>query len=142
RAQCDRTLYKAAVRERVENQPNLHLFQQSVADLIVEAGQVRGVKTAMGLSFHAPTVVLTVGTFLGGVIHVGDRRFGGGRAGDAPSNALAERLRALELPVGRLKTGTPPRIDAKSIDFSGLAEQPGSDPAPVFSFLGSREEHP
>ncbi|WP_423822597.1 tRNA uridine-5-carboxymethylaminomethyl(34) synthesis enzyme MnmG [Salinisphaera sp. SPP-AMP-43] len=142
RAQADRALYKAAVREMVENQPNLHLFQQSVADLIVEDGHVAGVTTAMGLSFQAPSVVLTVGTFLGGTIHVGDKRFGGGRAGDAPSNALAERLRGLDLPVGRLKTGTPPRIDAKSIDYSRLAEQPGDDPAPVFSFMGSRAEHP
>ncbi|MES1952984.1 tRNA uridine 5-carboxymethylaminomethyl modification enzyme GidA [Salinisphaera hydrothermalis EPR70] len=142
RAQADRALYKAAVREIVENQPNLHLFQQSVADLIVDNGHVAGVMTAMGLAFHAPTVVLTVGTFLGGTIHVGEKRFGGGRAGDAPSNALAERLRALDLPVGRLKTGTPPRIDAKSIDYSRLAEQPGDDPAPVFSFMGTRAEHP
>ncbi|AWN15211.1 tRNA uridine-5-carboxymethylaminomethyl(34) synthesis enzyme MnmG [Salinisphaera sp. LB1] len=142
RAQADRALYKAAAREMVENQPNLHLFQQSVADLIVDDGHVAGVMTAMGLAFHAPTVVLTVGTFLGGTIHVGEKRFGGGRAGDAPSNALAERLRALDLPVGRLKTGTPPRIDAKSIDYSRLAEQPGDTPAPVFSFMGSRDEHP
>lgn len=142
RAQADRALYKAAVREMVENQPNVALFQQPVADLIVENGRVAGVTTAMGVAFHAPTVVLTVGTFLGGTIHVGDKRFGGGRAGDAPSNALAQRLRALELPVGRLKTGTPPRIDAKSIDYSRLAEQPGEDPAPVFSFMGSRAEHP
>lgn len=142
RCQADRALYKAAVREMVENQPNLHLFQQSVADLIVDDHRVSGVVTAMGLSFHAPTVVLTVGTFLGGTIHVGHKRFGGGRAGDAPSNALAERLRALDLSVGRLKTGTPPRIDAKSIDYSQLAEQPGDEPAPVFSFMGSRAEHP
>ena len=142
RAQADRALYKAAVRSMVENQPNLHLFQQSVADLVVENGRVAGVETAMGLTFHAPTVVLTVGTFLGGTIHVGHKRFGGGRAGDAPSNALSERLRALDLPVGRLKTGTPPRIDAKSIDYSQLAEQPGDTPAPVFSFMGRRAEHP
>jgi len=142
RAQADRALYKAAVRSMVENQPNLHLFQQSVADLVVENGRVAGVETAMGLTFHAPTVVLTVGTFLGGTIHVGHKRFGGGRAGDAPSNALSERLRALDLPVGRLKTGTPPRIDAKTIDYSQLAEQPGDTPAPVFSFMGRRAEHP
>jgi tRNA uridine 5-carboxymethylaminomethyl modification enzyme len=142
RAQADRALYKAAVREMVENQPNLHLFQQSVADLIVENHRVTGVTTTMGLAFHAPSVALTVGTFLGGTIHIGHKRFGGGRAGDAPSNALAERLRALELPVGRLKTGTPPRIDARSIDYSQLAEQPGDDPTPVFSFMGRRAEHP
>lgn len=142
RAQADRDLYRAAVREMVENQPGLHLFQQSVADLIVRDGHIAGAKTVMGLSFYAPTVVLTVGTFLGGTIHVGDKRFGGGRAGDGPANALAERLRALDLPVGRLKTGTPPRIDAKSIDYSKLTEQPGSDPAPVFSFMGARHEHP
>ncbi|ROO28507.1 tRNA uridine 5-carboxymethylaminomethyl modification protein [Salinisphaera orenii MK-B5] len=142
RAQADRALYKAAVRSMVENQPNLHLFQQSVADLVVDDHRVTGVQTAMGLTFHAPAVVLTVGTFLGGTIHVGHKRFGGGRAGDAPSNALAERLRALDLPVGRLKTGTPPRIDAKTIDYAQLAEQPGDDPAPVFSFMGRRAEHP
>ncbi|RJS92866.1 tRNA uridine-5-carboxymethylaminomethyl(34) synthesis enzyme MnmG [Salinisphaera sp. Q1T1-3] len=142
RAQADRALYKAAVRDMVEAQPNLSLFQQSVADLVVENGRVAGVTTAMGLTFAAPAVVLTVGTFLGGTIHIGDKRFGGGRAGDAPSNALAERLRALDLPVGRLKTGTPPRIDAKSIDYSRLAVQPGDDPAPVFSFMGTRAEHP
>jgi tRNA uridine 5-carboxymethylaminomethyl modification enzyme len=142
RAQADRALYKAAVRSMVENQPNLHLFQQSVADLVVENHRVTGVETGMGLVFHAPTVVLTVGTFLGGTIHVGHKRFGGGRAGDAPSNALSDRLRALELPVGRLKTGTPPRIDAKTIDYSQLAEQPGDTPAPVFSFMGRRAEHP
>ena len=142
RAQADRALYKAAVRSIVENTPNLALFQQSVADLIVDGDRVAGVMTTMGLAFHAPTVVLTVGTFLGGTIHIGHKRFGGGRAGDAPSNALSERLRALDLPVGRLKTGTPPRIDAKSIDYSQLAEQPGDEPAPVFSFMGERAEHP
>jgi len=142
RAQADRALYKAAVRAMVESQPNLHLFQQSVADLVVDDHRVSGVETAMGLVFHAPTVVLTVGTFLGGTIHVGHKRFGGGRAGDAPSNALAQRLRALDLPVGRLKTGTPPRIDAKTIDYSRLSKQPGDDPAPVFSFMGTRAEHP
>ncbi|MBH02875.1 MAG: tRNA uridine-5-carboxymethylaminomethyl(34) synthesis enzyme MnmG [Xanthomonadales bacterium] len=142
RAQADRALYKAAVRDLVEGEPNLALFQQSVADLIVEDGHVAGVVTGMGLSFRARAVVLTVGTFLGGTIHIGDKRFGGGRAGDSPSNALAERLRGLDLPVGRLKTGTPPRIDARSIDYSRLAEQPGDDPAPVFSFMGTRAEHP
>ncbi len=142
RAQADRALYKAAVRDLVEGEPNLALFQQSVADLIVEDGHVAGVMTGMGLAFRARAVVLTVGTFLGGTIHIGDKRFGGGRAGDSPSNALAERLRGLDLPVGRLKTGTPPRIDARSIDYSRLAEQPGDDPAPVFSFMGTRAEHP
>jgi len=142
RAQADRALYKAAVRSMVESQPNLHLFQQSVADLIVENHEVTGVMTTMGLAFKARRVVLTVGTFLGGTIHIGHRQFGGGRAGDAPSNALSQRLRALDLPVGRLKTGTPPRIDAKTIDYSLLAEQPGDEPAPVFSFMGRRAEHP
>ena len=142
RAQADRALYKAAVREMVENQPNLHLFQQSVADLVVENHRVTGVQTGMGLVFHAPAVVLTVGTFLGGTIHVGHKQFGGGRAGDAPANALAKRLRGLDLPVGRLKTGTPPRIDASTIDYSRLAEQHGDDPAPVFSFMGRRSQHP
>lgn len=142
RAQADRALYKAAIRGMVEDQPNLHLFQQSVADLIVENHRVTGVMTGMGLAFHASAVVLTVGTFLGGRIHIGDRQFGGGRAGDAPSNALAERLRGLDLPVGRLKTGTPPRIDAGTIDYARLAEQYGDEPAPVFSFMGRRADHP
>lgn len=142
RTQADRALYKAAVRERVENQPNLALFQQSVADLVVENGSVIGVETTMGLVFRASRVVLTVGTFLGGTIHIGRKQFGGGRAGDSPSNALANRLRALDLPVGRLKTGTPPRIDTKSIDYSQLDVQPGHEPRPVFSFAGSRADHP
>jgi len=142
RAQTDRELYKSAIRKQIENQPNLHLFQQSVADLMIEHGRVSGVVTRMGLTFHAPAVVLTVGTFLGGCVHIGHRQYGGGRAGDAPSNALAERLRAMDFDVGRLKTGTPPRIDGKSIDFSRLAVQAGDDPAPVFSFLGQREQHP
>ncbi len=142
RAQADRMLYKYAVREAVEHQPNLALFQQSVDDLIVTDGRVAGVVTRMGLRFAARSVVLTVGTFLGGRIHVGTSQFGGGRAGDAPSNALAERLRDLPFDVGRLKTGTPPRIDGRSVDFSRLAEQPGDEPAPAFSYLGSRAEHP
>ena len=142
RAQADRMLYKYAVREAVEHQPNLALFQQSVDDLIVTDGRVAGVVTGMGLRFAARAVVLTVGTFLGGRIHVGTSQFGGGRAGDAPSNALARRLRQLPFDVGRLKTGTPPRIDGRSVDFSRLAEQPGDNPAPVFSYLGSRAEHP
>jgi tRNA uridine 5-carboxymethylaminomethyl modification enzyme len=142
RAQADRALYKAAIRRMVENQPNLHLFGQSVADLMVENHRVAGIITTMGLAFRARAVVLTVGTFLGGQIHIGKQRFGGGRAGDAPANALAARLRGLDLPVGRLKTGTPPRIDAKTIDYACLTEQPGDDPAPVFSFLGRRADHP
>ncbi|HLQ85160.1 MAG TPA: tRNA uridine-5-carboxymethylaminomethyl(34) synthesis enzyme MnmG, partial [Salinisphaeraceae bacterium] len=142
RAQADRVLYKAAVRRQVEQQENLHLFQQSVADLVVEQGAVRGVVTQMGLTFYAPAVILTVGTFLGGCIHIGHSQFGGGRAGAAPANTLAQRLRALDFSVGRLKTGTPPRIDGKSIDFSRLALQHGDEPAPVFSFLGRRSEHP
>ncbi|MEQ8799459.1 MAG: tRNA uridine-5-carboxymethylaminomethyl(34) synthesis enzyme MnmG [Salinisphaeraceae bacterium] len=142
RAQADRMLYKYAVRGAVEHQPNLALFQQSVDDLIVTDGRVAGVVTRMGLRFAARAVVLTVGTFLGGRIHVGTSQFGGGRAGDAPSNALAERLRDLPFDVGRLKTGTPPRIDGRSVDFGRLAEQPGDEPAPVFSYLGSRAEHP
>lgn len=142
RAQADRQLYKAAVRAAVENQPGLAVFQQAVDDLLVEQERVVGVRTQMGLSFRARAVVLTVGTFLGGRIHVGLSNYEGGRAGDPPSNALAKRLRELPFRVERLKTGTPPRIDARSIDFSRLAEQPGDDPVPVFSFLGRPEDHP
>lgn len=142
RCQADRALYKAAVRSAVEHQPGLALFQQAVDDLIVEGGRVVGVVTQMGLRFEAPAVVLTVGTFLGGRIHIGRSNHAGGRAGDAPSNALAERLRALPLRVGRLKTGTPPRIDGRSIDYDRLTLQPGDEPRPVFSFLGRREDHP
>jgi len=142
RAQADRMLYKWAVREALENQPNLALFQQEAEDLIVEGGRVTGVVCRLGLRFTAPAVVLTVGTFLGGKIHVGLSNHPGGRAGDAPSLPLAARLRELQLRVGRLKTGTPPRIDGRSIDFSGLQEQPGDLPVPVFSFLGSAAEHP
>lgn len=142
RAQADRVLYKAAVRHMVENQPNLQLFQQAVDDLIVENGRVTGVTTAMGLKFHAKTVVLTAGTFLGGLIHIGMENYSGGRAGDPPSIALAHRLRELPFNVDRLKTGTPPRIDGRSIDYSQLQAQPGDDPVPVFSFLGSPQEHP
>jgi tRNA uridine 5-carboxymethylaminomethyl modification enzyme len=142
RAQADRARYKAAVRAALENQPGLDLFQQEVADLLVENGRVGGVRTLAGLEFRAPTVVLATGTFLGGRIHVGLSNHAGGRAGDPPSNALAERLRALPFRVGRLKTGTPPRLDGRTIDFSALAAQPGDSPAPVFSFMGSREEHP
>ncbi len=142
RAQCDRSLYRSAVREAVEHQPNLTVFQQGVDDLLVENGRVRGVRTAMGLSFSSPTVVLTTGTFLGGRMHIGQTSNAGGRAGDAPANALAARLRELPFSVGRLKTGTPPRLDGRSIDFTRLDEQPGDDPRPVFSFLGDRADHP
>lgn len=142
RAQADRIRYKAAIRQVLENQPNLYLFQQAVDDLIVENHRVAGVVTQSGLRFAAKTVVLTVGTFLGGVIHIGLQRHQGGRAGDPASINLAERLRALPFRVDRLKTGTPPRIATSSIDFSGLTEQPGDTPTPVFSFLGKREQHP
>ena len=142
RAQADRVLYKAVVRAALERQPDLHLFQQEVADLIVEGAQVRGVRTVTGLDFRAASVVLTTGTFLGGRIHVGLSHYAGGRAGDAPSMALAERLRALPFRVGRLKTGTPPRLDGRTIDFAALAPQPGDEPTPVFSFMGTRAEHP
>ncbi|RLK46508.1 tRNA uridine 5-carboxymethylaminomethyl modification enzyme [Alkalispirillum mobile] len=142
RAQADRQLYRQAIRYAVEHQPNLSLFQQAVDDLIVEGGRVTGVVTGMGLRFRAHTVVLTVGTFLGGRIHIGERNYGGGRAGDQPANALAARLRELPFHVDRLKTGTPPRLDGRTIDWERLTEQPGDDPAPVFSFLGSRDEHP
>ena len=142
RAQADRVLYKQAIREILENTPNLTLFQQAVDDLIVENEQVTGVVTQMGLKFRAEAVVLTVGTFLGGLIHIGESNFAGGRAGDPPSNALSQRLRALPFNVERLKTGTPPRIDARTIDFSELEAQPGDDPVPVFSFMGKPEDHP
>jgi tRNA uridine 5-carboxymethylaminomethyl modification enzyme len=142
RAQADRSLYRAAIRRMVETQPNLQLFQQSVADLVIEGDRVAGVVTALGLAFRAPAVVLTVGTFLGGRIHVGESSHEGGRAGDPPSNRLAARLRELPLRVGRLKTGTPPRLDARSLDYAKLREQPGDEPRPVFSFLGRREDHP
>ena len=142
RAQADRILYKNAVRETLENTENLTLFQQAVDDLIVENDGVVGVVTQMGLKFKAKTVVLTVGTFLGGLIHIGESNFEGGRAGDPPSNALSRRLRALPFNVQRLKTGTPPRIDGKTIDFSQLEKQPGDTPTPVFSFLGKKEHHP
>lgn len=142
RAQADRILYKAAVREILENQPNLWIFQQAADDLIVEQDQVRGVVTQMGLRFFAESVVLTTGTFLGGLIHIGLQNYSGGRAGDPPSIALARRLRELPLRVGRLKTGTPPRIDARTIDFSVLAQQHGDNPMPVFSFMGNASQHP
>lgn len=142
RAQCDRVLYKAAIRFGVENQPYLSMFQQAVDDLIVEQDRVTGVVTQMGLRFRAKTVVLTVGTFLGGKIHIGLSNYSGGRAGDPPANALSRRLRELPFHVERLKTGTPPRIDGRTIDYSELTEQPGDTPVPVFSYLGSAEQHP
>jgi tRNA uridine 5-carboxymethylaminomethyl modification enzyme len=142
RAQADRQLYRRAVRRILEAQPNLLLFQQEVADLRLEGERVAGVVTQSGIEFHARAVVLTVGTFLGGRIHVGLESHAGGRAGDPPSNSLAARLRELNLRVGRLKTGTPPRIDGRSIDFSVMREQHSDDPRPVFSYLGTRETHP
>ncbi|HMN46299.1 MAG TPA: tRNA uridine-5-carboxymethylaminomethyl(34) synthesis enzyme MnmG [Povalibacter sp.] len=142
RAQADRVLYKAAIRGMLENQPNLTLFQQEVADLVIEQDRVRGAVTQTGIEFRARAVVLTVGTFLGGKIHVGLTNYQGGRAGDPPSNKLAEKLRALPFRVGRLKTGTPPRIDGRTIDYDGLLAQPGDEPTPVFSYLGRRSDHP
>jgi tRNA uridine 5-carboxymethylaminomethyl modification enzyme len=142
RCQADRVLYKAAIHALVEAQPDLQLFQQAVDDLLIEGGRVTGVLTQAGLRFEAATVVLTAGTFLAGKIHIGMAHHSGGRAGEAPAQRLAERMRELPIAVDRLKTGTPPRIDGRTIDFSGLEEQPGDDPAPVFSFLGSRAGHP
>ena len=142
RAQADRLLYKQAIRTRLENQPNLWLFQQAVDDLILEQDRVCGVISQLGLKFKAKTVVLTTGTFLSGLIHVGQSNYQAGRAGDPPSVSLAHRLRELSLPVGRLKTGTPPRIDGRTIDYSVMQEQKGDDPVPVFSFMGKAEWHP
>ena len=146
RAQADRVLYRQAIRRRLETQPNLMLFQQPVADLLVSgegaAARVTGVVTELGIRFDADAIVLTTGTFLSGLIHVGLTHYPAGRAGDPPATTLAARLRALQLPVGRLKTGTPPRLDGRTIDFSILATQPGDDPPPVFSYLGTREMHP
>ncbi|MGD8618737.1 MAG: FAD-dependent oxidoreductase, partial [Gammaproteobacteria bacterium] len=142
RAQADRQLYRRAVRRVLENQPCLQLFQQAVADLLVTGERVTGVVTETGLRFHAPAVVLTVGTFLGGRIHIGPANYAAGRAGDPPANALAARLRELPLRVDRLKTGTPPRIDARTIDFDRLAIQPGDEPLPVMSYLGCAADHP
>ena len=142
RAQADRVLYRAAIRRRLERQPNLWLFQQAVDDLILQGDRVVGAVTAIGLRVEAAAVVLTAGTFLGGLVHVGLNRYQAGRAGDPASVSLAARLRELDLGVGRLKTGTPPRIDGRTIDFSKLAEQPGDRPEPVFSFVGSRAMHP
>jgi tRNA uridine 5-carboxymethylaminomethyl modification enzyme len=142
RAQADRVLYRNAIRQILESQPNLAIFQQPVDDLLIENGRVAGAITQMGLTFRAPRVVLTTGTFLGGKIHIGLQKSAGGRAGDPPSIALAQRLRELPFRVERLKTGTPPRIDARSVDFSELQEQWGDTPEPVMSFLGSVDEHP
>ena len=142
RGQADRELYKRAIRTLLESQPNLSIFQQSVEDLIVESDRVAGVVTGLGLKFHAKTVVLTVGTFLGGRILIGRKEKAGGRAGDAPSNRLAERLREMPFRVARLKTGTPPRLDARTLDFDVMKEQPGDRPTPVFSYIGRRDQHP
>jgi tRNA uridine 5-carboxymethylaminomethyl modification enzyme len=142
RAQADRLIYKQAIRSRLENQANLSLFQGAVEDLLIEGDRVRGVVTQIGLQFRARTVVLTAGTFLAGLIHVGLENHQAGRAGDPPSNSLAARLRELKLPVGRLKTGTPPRIDGRSIGFSVMTEQAGDTPTPVFSFMGRPLQHP
>ena len=142
RAQADRVLYRQAIRRRLENQSNLWLFQQSVDDLVLEGDRVSGVVTQLGIIFRARAVVLTAGTFLAGLAHVGSANFQAGRAGDPSSISLAERLREMKLPVGRLKTGTPPRIDGRSIDYSVVTEQPGDTPLPVFSFMGSAAQHP
>ncbi len=142
RAQADRVLYKVAIRYALENQENLSLFQQAVDDLVIEHDVVTGVITQMGLSFSAEKVILTSGTFLGGVIHIGQKNFQGGRAGDAPSNPLSIKLREYDLGVGRLKTGTPPRLDGRSLDYSLMQEQPGDTPLPSFSFMGKLSDHP
>ncbi|MDP3087630.1 MAG: tRNA uridine-5-carboxymethylaminomethyl(34) synthesis enzyme MnmG [Methylotenera sp.] len=146
RAQADRVLYKAAIRHRLENQPNLWLFQQAVDDIILEGSsettRTTGVVTQIGLRFNAKAVVLTAGTFLGGLVHVGLQNYSAGRAGDPPAISLAARLREIGLPAGRLKTGTPPRIDGRTIDYSVMTIQPGDDPVPVFSFMGNAAQHP
>ena len=142
RAQADRILYKAAVRYKIENQENLALFQQPVDDLIIENQRVKGVITQMGLEFFADKIILTSGTFLGGIIHIGKQNYQGGRAGDAPANVLSERLRSYDLGVGRLKTGTPPRLDGRTINFDVLQKQEGDTPLPSFSFMGSSSDHP
>ena len=142
RAQADRILYKAAIRRRLENQPNLWLFQQAVDDIILEGDKAVGVVTQIGLRFSSKSVVLTAGTFLGGLVHVGLQNYSAGRAGDPPAISLAARLREIGLPAGRLKTGTPPRIDGRTIDYSVMTEQPGDNPVPVFSFLGNVAQHP
>ena len=142
RAQADRQLYKQAIRQRLENQPNLTLFQQAADDFVVAGDQVRGVVTQLGIRFDAPAVVLTAGTFLNGLVHVGLENYRAGRFGDPAAISLSQRLKELQLPVGRLKTGTPPRLDGRSIDFSVMTRQPGDDPVPVFSFMGSAAQHP
>ena len=142
RAQADRVLYKAAIRHKLENQKNLWLFQQAVDDIILEGERAAGVVTQLGLRFASKSVVLTAGTFLGGLVHVGLKNYSAGRAGDPPSISLAARLREIGLPAGRLKTGTPPRIDGRTIDYSVMTVQPGDDPVPVFSFLGNAAQHP
>ncbi|BBP42389.1 tRNA uridine-5-carboxymethylaminomethyl(34) synthesis enzyme MnmG [Thiosulfativibrio zosterae] len=142
RAQADRVLYRQAIRQKLENQPNLTIFQQPVEDVIMSGEQICGVETKMGLKFFAQQVVLTVGTFLAGKIHIGLQNYEGGRAGEQPAMRLAARLRELNLPVGRLKTGTPPRIDARTVNFDAMQVQPGDDPAPVFSYLGTPDMHP
>jgi len=142
RAQCDRNLYRAHIRTAVENQPGLSIFQQAVDDLLLDGDRITGCRTSMGQVFHAPAIVLTTGTFLGGKIHMGESQTAGGRAGDPPSISLAKRLRELPFSVDRLKTGTPPRIDGKTVDFTHLQEQPGDEPRPVFSFMGSHGDQP
>ena len=142
RAQADRVLYRQAIRSRLENHPNLRLMQQGVDDLLLEGDQVKGVVTQLGIQFKSKAVILTVGTFLAGLAHIGKTNFKAGRAGDAPAISLAERLREMNLPVGRLKTGTPPRIDGRSLDYSKLQEQPGDTPTPVISFMGDESQHP
>ena len=142
RAQADRTLYRNAIRTTLEQQENLYIFQQSVDDLIIEQDHVVGAKTNMGLSFFAPQVVMTTGTFLGGIIHIGMQQSQGGRAGDPPANALAKRLRERPFRIERLKTGTPPRIDKRTVDFTKMQEQAGDDPRPVMSMLGTTDDHP
>ncbi len=142
RAQCDRALYRQFIRTTVENQENLYIFQQGVEDLIIENDQVKGAVTQMGVTYLAQTVVLTVGTFLAGKIHIGMSNYSGGRAGDPPATVLAQKLRALPFEVDRLKTGTPPRIDGKTVDFSVMEAQPGDTPRPVFSYMGDRSQHP
>jgi tRNA uridine 5-carboxymethylaminomethyl modification enzyme len=142
RAQCDRNLYRAFIRKTVENQQNLAVFQAAVDDLLVDRDRIVGCRTRTGLEFHSGAVVLTTGTFLAGKVHIGETQYEGGRAGDPPANALAMRLREMPFTVARLKTGTPPRIDGKTVDFSNLQEQPGDEPRPVFSYTGSRDDHP
>ena len=142
RAQCDRNLYRAFIRKTVEQQPNLAIFQSGVDDLLTDGRRVIGCLTAGGLEFRSTTVVLTTGTFLGGKIHVGEQQSAGGRAGDPPSNVLAQRLREMPFRVARLKTGTPPRIDGTTVDFTHLQKQPGDKPLPEFSFMDSREDPP